>query len=90
MLRFYTKAGFMPLVASLVGIVPAAPHIELLLIDKGCSGTVALLVGHFPVTVDIPDHMADRVECAVYLVLTVRVVDSTGWVGRTDTVDSTD
>jgi hypothetical protein len=69
----------MPLVASLVGIVPAAPHIELLLIDKGYSGMVALLAaGHFAAVLDSPDHMAGRVQYAAYSVLAMQMVDSTG------------
>jgi hypothetical protein len=89
------QADFMPLVASLVGIVPAAPRIELLLIDKGYSGTVALLAdGHFAVTLGIPGHTAGRMGYAVYLVLTIQMVDSTDWVDQADgvvvMVDSTD
>jgi hypothetical protein len=78
-----------PLVASLAGIVPLAPHIAPMWMEEDYSDTAAHLADtRFVTAFDIPAHTADRVVC---LVVAMPMVDSIDWAEMVVVVaDSTD
>jgi hypothetical protein len=69
-----------PLVASLAGIAPVAPHIAPMWIEKDYPDTAEHLADTHFAALDIPAHTTDRARYMVCSVAVAQAVDSTGWV----------